>query len=356
MLRMPVRAVIAAMAIGLILAPAAYAEVVRARVDRTGPDALSITWNDTNAVNVYQVDGPAGRPDRARPLAAAVANGRLDLPHAGLERRYFVLEDAVDRRQVEVAERVLPLAQGSNFRDIGGYVGAGGKHVRWGAIYRSAGQPLLTPEDLASLSTLHLTQMVDLRSSEERVIAPSRISGVPYAAVGYSIGELLPRTGTAGLRNGADVYRNFPTLLAPQLKIIFAHLLGSKGPLVYNCSAGQDRTGFVTAILLTALGVDRDTIVEDYHLSTQYRRPEFEMPLLDAAAHPNEPVFQLFAQAQQRPNWKTAEPLKSADGRPYLDGAFAEIDAKWGSVDGYLKQAIGLSPQDLERLRRTYLE
>ena len=356
MIRSITRAALAALALSLSAAATTEAAVSRAKVERTGPDTLSIAWDDRNPVNLYLINGPDGGIKGARRLKMGDSDGRFELPQAGLERRYFVIEDMVDHQRVKVAERLLPLDKGSNFRDVGGYVGAGGKHVRWGAIYRSAGQPLLTPDDLARVSTLGVTQLVDLRSSEERVIAPTRIAGIPYTAVGYSMADLMKRPGQSTLSNGTDVYHNFPLLLAPQLKVIFSHLLGAKGALVYNCSAGQDRTGFVTAVILTALGVSRDTIVEDYHLSTGYRRPEFEMPPLDAAAHPNEPVVQLFAQMQQRPNWKTPEPLKGQDGRPYLNGAFDEIEAKWGSVDGYLTKFVGLSPQDLTRLRTLYLE
>ncbi len=346
----------AALALSLALAPTVRAAISQAKVERTAPDTLSIEWDDRNPVNLYQVSGPDGGFKGARRLLAGDAHGRYELARTGLERRYFVIEDAVDHQRVKVAERLVPLAKGSNFRDIGGYVGAGGKHVRWGAIYRSAGQPLLTPEDLAQVSTLGVTQLVDLRSSEERVIAPTRIAGVPYTAVGYSIADLLTQSDRSTVTNGTEIYRKFPRLLAPQLRVIFAHLLGAKGVLVYNCSAGQDRTGFITAVILTALGVQRSAIIEDYHLSTHYRRPEFEMPPLDAAAHPNEPVVQLFARLQQRPNWKTPEPLKSADGRPFLDGAFDEIDANWGSVNGYLTKVIGISKQDIARLRALYLE
>jgi protein-tyrosine phosphatase len=255
-----------------------------------------------------------------------------------------------------VAERLIPLAQGSNFRDIGGYVGAGGKHVRWGLIYRSAGQPLLSPSDVAQIQGLGVTQLVDLRSSEERVIAPSKITGIPYTAVGYSMMDMMKGSGngTSSMRNGVDVYRNFPHFLAPQLKLIFAHLLGDRGPIAYNCSAGQDRTGFTTAIILSVLGVPRATIIEDYHLSTTYRRPEVEMPPLDPAS--TDPVVKLFAMYQKRPNARTADPLKTADGTPFLAGAFQEIDEKWGSVDAYLIKEIGLTPADLTKLRLLYLE
>ncbi len=341
----------------LMLLPAgALAAVQRAEVVRPAPNQLSISWQDANPVDIYQGDHPDFPLRGARPLVRHSTSGAYILDHAGTVRRYFVLVDTRDHRSIEVAERLVPLAQGSNFRDIGGYLGAGGKHVRWGLIYRSAGQPLLTPADVDYVHALDVAQLVDLRSSEERVIAPTKITGIPYTAVGYAMAEVMRGTNGRQLHNGVDVYRNFPRLLAPQLKIVFAHLLHEQTPIVYNCSAGQDRTGFVTAMVLTALGVDHDTIVADYHLSTTYRRPEFEMAPISPELAASDPVAGMFAKYQQSPQWKVPQPLRENDGTPFLTGAFDEISKKWGSVDAYLAKEAGVGPVEIAALRKAYLE
>src|SRR3546814_16616904 len=97
---------------------------------------------------------------------------------------------------IRVAERALPLEHGSNFRDIGGYPAAGGKHVRWGMIFRSGGTPLLNDADEQRIGALKLGEMVDLRSSEERVLAPTRISGEIGRA---SCGERVCQSGWISL-------------------------------------------------------------------------------------------------------------------------------------------------------------
>lgn len=341
---------------GLLAQSPALAKISAAQVERTAPDGLTLTWSSPNPVDVYESATPAVSLKTARVVAHASQGGRHAVAQAGTTRRYFLLVDAKDHDQVEVAERLVPLEQGSNFRDVGGYAGAGGKHVRWGVIYRSGGQPMLTQADVEQVRALGIAQLVDLRSSEERVLAPSRVTGVPYTAVGYSMSEIMGRTPGALPRNGSDVYRSMPHLLAPQLRILFQDLLRGDAPVAYNCSAGQDRTGFTTAMILTALGVSRADIVGDYHLSTRYRRPEFEMPEIDAAAHPSDPAAQMFAQYRKAPNWKTPTPLMDDQGRPFLDGAFAEIEQKWGSVDAYLAKEIGVSHADVLKLRAMYLE
>ncbi len=62
-------------------------------------------------------------------------------------------------------------------------------------------------------------------------------------------------------------------MLAPQMRLLFNTLKRGEGPIEYNCSAGQDRTGFATALILSALGVPRETIYKDYLLSVKYRQP-----------------------------------------------------------------------------------
>jgi protein-tyrosine phosphatase len=341
---------------GLLFQNPAYARISGAQVERSAAHTLSLSWTSPNPIDVYEGTKPDISAKTAHRLARATRSGKITIDAADSTRRYFLLIDGSDHQRVEVAERLVPLEQGSNFRDIGGYTGAGGKHVRWGRIYRSGGQPLLSPADVDQVKALGVAQLVDLRSSEERVIAPSKITGIPYAAVGYSMSDLMGPGGGQALRNGADVYHPMPHLLAPQLRLIFRALLNQQSPVAYNCSAGQDRTGFATAVILSALGVSRDQILTDYHLSTKYRRPEFEMPEIDAAAHPNDPVAQMFAMTRKSPNWKTPSPLMDEQGRPFLRGAFDEIDAKWGSLDAYLAREVGISHADVLKLRLMYLE
>ena len=347
---------VAASALGLILslsalpfaaAPAWASAAENAVVERNEAGALVVRWTSTVPVDVFRADSSSASIKAARLVSARDADGVETVADAGPARGYVILRNTRTGETLPVAERVIPLAGGSNFRDIGGYPAAGGKHVRWGMVYRSGATTMLTASDLAQVGTLGLADMIDLRSDEERVLAPSRIDGVRYATVGYSMTAMK-------ISGGMDTtYRQLPSFLAPQLRLIFATLLRGEGPLAYNCSAGQDRTGFATAMILSALGTPRDVILSDYHLSTTYRRPENEMPPISDAQAASNPVAAMFASYQRMPNTKP-QPLKTADGTAYLSFALAEIEAKWGSVDNYLKSEIGLSAADLHRLRALY--
>lgn len=319
---------------------------------RTAPSTIEVRWTGIAAADIYRTD----RADMSIKDAALVSSDDRDghevvtLPKG--TRGLFLVRDRATGKVTQVAERSIPLEQGSNFRDIGGYPAAHGKTVRWGQIYRSGGTPLLSDADLGTIAALRLSAMVDLRSDEERQLAPTRIGGVPYLAVGYSMKSLLPSGSVP--RNGGAVYRAMPKLLAPHLRLVFEHLGRNEGPIEYNCSAGQDRTGFVTAMVLTALGTPRATIVEDYHLSTALRRPEFEMTAFDPAAFPDNMAAKMFSAYRNDPVLRTPQPLVEADGTPYLLAAFDEIETKWGSVDAYLQKEVGVTPADISRLRKIY--
>jgi protein-tyrosine phosphatase len=350
--------------VAMLAAPAALAGTITDPVvERLAPDRLVVRWNDKEPVDVLQSD----RPDADVPAATLVSDQDRDGSHEvtsapGAARPYFLLRDHRSGEVVRVAERVLPLEQGSNFRDIGGYPAAGGKHVRWGMIYRSGGQPLLTDADVKAVQGLGIANLVDLRSDEERVLAPTRIDGIPYSAVGYSMATMMasmPKVGSGAaspMQGLGNAYRGFPTQLAPQIRLVFRKLLAKEGPVAYNCSAGQDRTGFTTGLILSVLGVPRDTIYADYTLSTTYRRPQWELPPISDAMATTNPVAGFFARFQKDPVLSKPQPLVAPDGTPFLAYAFSEIDGRWGSVDAYLQQEIGLSAIDIASLRATYLE
>ncbi|MBV9824192.1 MAG: tyrosine-protein phosphatase [Alphaproteobacteria bacterium] len=333
----------------------AAALVTDASVERLEASRLALHWQATNVVDVFMADRPDASVASSKPVSRNNGSGAVTVAVDGNARYYFIIRDRGDGSIVRTAERLVRLDQGSNFRDIGGYPAAGGKHVRWGLIYRSGATAMLSISDLERIRALGLQQIVDLRSSEERVYAPTKINGVAYSAVGYSMQEILDALASGGtVHNAEDLYRILPSLLAPQLHILFSDLLRKDAPIEFNCSAGQDRTGFATAMVLSALGTPRNVIVQDYALSTTYRQPQFEMPPIDATAHPGDPVVAMFARSANAA--RKPQPLLDPQGRPFLLAAFEEIDRRWGSPEAYLQQVIGLSSIDIAELRAIYLE
>lgn len=295
-----------------------------------------------------QIDGS----DRQAALPGRT--GKITLAIPASERRYVILRDAGGQDTV-VAERSVALEQGSNFRDIGGYVTKDGRSVRWGKAFRSGAMPLLTEADYAVVEQLAIGSVIDLRSLDERTIAPDLVddrAGALFIANDYAMKPLMDQF-LAG--NGENAYRGIEKILAPQYRSLFRRLIDEDGAVLYHCSAGQDRTGIATALLYDTLGVDRETILRDYHLSTALRRPEWEMPKIDPKDHPNNLIVQFyFARAQDQR--VKAEPLFTPSGASHLAQFFSHIDKEYGGSEGYLKKELGLSDQDIGKLKQIMLD
>ncbi len=272
-----------------------------------------------------------------------------------------------DEALLATYERLLPLEGGSNFRDMGGYEGADGKSVVRGKLFRSGAPTSLTPEDMEYLDQFEFAAIIDLRSSEELDLYPNHWAAqspeIDYLTVDYSIFGLAGDAATATpaalqdiVRSMDMTYRNFPTMLKPQLTMLFDTLLAEDAPVLVNCSAGQDRTGVASAVILTLLGVERQTIVEDYLLSTQYRRPAVERGDVNLAEAASTNAFAAMMLQYSSREEEHAAPLLMPDGTPYLHYALDEIETTWGSVEAYAEQELGVDAADVAALRARYLE
>jgi protein-tyrosine phosphatase len=189
-------------------------------------------------------------------------------------RIYFHLKPASGTTRV-VSIRRLPLEGAKNFRDLGGYRTSDGRYVRWGLVYRSNHLVNLTARDSEYLNGLGIRLVCDVRSDGERTRAPDHWAGNAPEFFAVPIGSNLITTPTAD-----DLKRRVATInsetkdsvraydyaieYAGQYAKILRRIAAGDLPAVEHCTAGKDRTGVFSAILLTALGVPRDTVVRDY--------------------------------------------------------------------------------------------
>ncbi|MFG2841595.1 tyrosine-protein phosphatase [Kitasatospora sp. NPDC048296] len=263
--------------------------------------------------------------------------------------------------------RSLGLRGAVNARDLGGYRTADGRSVRGGVALRSDGLNHVTAEDLGPLGALGLRRVVDLRSAEEiREAGPDRLPDrvdlhhLPLLATDFDIHLTLrsalsdrsarkQRALLGGGRAAAmmtGLYRWFVT--DAQARERFADLLRLLAapdgvPLLFHCSAGKDRTGWAAALVLTALGVDRETVLADYLLTNERSAPVVTRVLDDFGSHGlmREPELLL--------------PVFRAD-RAYLDAAFTEVEAGWSGFDAFWREGLGLDEDVLTGLRTNLLD
>jgi protein-tyrosine phosphatase len=252
-----------------------------------------------------------------------------------------------------VHDRVLPLQGGQNFRDLGGYRTRDGRTTRWGVLYRSGAMNGLTDADFLYLAKLGIRTVCDFRSTEERKAAPVRWpEGQAPRVLADDYG--MDTMGGADFRQAASwtaeqakaaMAAQYPRMLQTfngQYRRMFAQLLAGDTPLAFNCSAGKDRTGVAAALILTALDVPRETVIEDYLLSNRYFDPKKSVTQDDAAS-----------QAWKRMPPAVLQAFMGVD-RSYIEGVFKVIDSHAGGADGYFRDELGLSKADLRKLRKLY--
>ena len=182
-----------------------------------------------------------------------------------------------------VSVRRLPLEGANNFRDLGGYRTGDGHYVRWGLVYRSGYLVNLTPKDSAYLNTLGIRLVCDVRADGERMRAPDPDQWTGNAPELLSVPIGPNRDGTLSAEDlkkrvakinaeSKDSIRGYDYAItdATQYGKILHRIASGDLPAVEHCTSGKDRTGVFSAILLTALGVPRETVIQDYLLTTQY--------------------------------------------------------------------------------------
>jgi protein-tyrosine phosphatase len=258
-----------------------------------------------------------------------------------------------------VKKRHLALEGAPNFRDLGGYETSDGRSVKWGQLYRSDNLASLTDADLAKVSALGIRLVCDFRAPAEKESEPDRLPAAnPPAVAALAIGaesfmvkdlrERIRRGDTEGLdlrEMMIEGNRQFATTFAPQYAAMFERITKPENlPALVHCTAGKDRAGFAAAMILTVLGVPRETVMSDYLLTNVYTADATERRLLMIK------VFSLF-----RADRDQLRPLFGVEPA-YLEAAFDSIESHYGDFDTYRRDALGLDDAEVEAFRALVLE
>lgn len=172
-----------------------------------------------------------------------------------------------------MTRRSLSLEGCVNFRDLGGYPTVDGATTKWGTLFRADGLNRLTPSDVEIVSALGLRTVIDLRTTDE---AEQRgrfpVEAIPVEYHSLPLTDVLPATEDLPEWDQAsyvaDRYLAMVTEGGKTLSTAITVMAEADAlPVVFHCSAGKDRTGVLSALLLTFFGVPDEVIVEDYALS-----------------------------------------------------------------------------------------
>ncbi|MEJ6399912.1 tyrosine-protein phosphatase [Nicoliella lavandulae] len=250
------------------------------------------------------------------------------------------------------AGKQIKLSGAVNVRDLGGYTNSKGQTIKSKMLIRGAQMNNLTKADINKLTKeYHVGVDVDFRTPKEIAKAKDpKISGVKYVkapVVSDAENEADIKVFNQDGEKGMILYYTYfinKTGRAEYRKL-FNELLSTppNKSVLYHCSYGKDRTGFATALILTALGFDKKAIYKDYLLSNKYRAASTKADL-DA----------------MKKNGASKKEIKNEYyndivEKEYLDKAYSLAEKKYGSMMGYLKQGLGLTNADIQKLQSKYL-
>lgn len=238
--------------------------------------------------------------------------------------------------------RSLILEGGFNFRDLGGIVNKDGRVIRSGILYRGAELSNLTDPDLEKLNQIPIRTIVDFRTTYERAKNPDKIPNTCINEMHLDIISGNFYTLLEEIKNGQKEPKQFMIDLnitfakddnsVTQFTAFFEIIQNqSLHPILFHCTAGKDRTGFASALILSALNVDMDTILDDYVLSNQYVESNY--------AH----LLNL------NPKFKDLLIVCPE----YIQRSFKYIEEQHGSVKNYLENVLKV---DLDLMQKLYLE
>lgn len=304
--------------------------------------SMSVKINTTGNWSIYSSLSP-DQFDFSKPLLKGTGSGVFPLSVPDSCRSYFQVVTAYGK--AIMAEKQLPMSGGYNFRDLGGIRTKEGRYTKWGKLFRADELNKLSPEDLQYLASIPLYSIVDFRDQVEIQHAPDKRpvslkNHYPYSISPGNISETVSALSDMSQLTNKDgdlVMMTLYRMLVTEPEVLdtyrrfFALLQEEENlPLLYHCTAGKDRTGIASALILFSLDVDEQTILDDYlssniYLEDKYNRHKMESPF-----------------------FKSLFEVKS----DYLKSAIEEINKEYGSVQNFLTQVLNV---DTGRMKALYL-
>ena len=243
-----------------------------------------------------------------------------------------------------------------NLRELGGYPVYGGKQIRHGVFWRCGSLSYFNEEETDFIRSLGIRSLFDFRSDYERGLSPD--PEIPGAGV-FNLSALTDRSGKEidlspeGMQKRAKrgkpqnflevMYGGLP--FSPAYQVMFREIEAGNAPVLFHCTAGKDRTGIAAALIMLALGVNEETVLDDYEKTNEYRQAVIERFLENRAdVLKDHPEF--------REQLVAYEGVLRSSARYSLDCILEE----YGNYDVYFTDCFGLDEERRERLREMYTE
>lgn len=271
-------------------------------------------------------------------------------------------------------QQFIPVNGIINARDLGGYIMQDGRRLRDGMLIRSAHLADASDEDLQYLSSIPISKVIDFRKDIEmngktdRMVPGAEYIRLEIDASGKIVSQATEDEKRLFTGNKQFDVKKFMVMAAfnpmaqriaqqmypnltndpecrKQFKQFFRLILDTaNGAILYHCTQGKDRTGFASALILAALGADRDTIVADFDATNRV----YEEDVRQCCQN-------VLLMGGKENEIATVKSFLGANTDNFIK-ALESIDREFGSMEAYLKGPIGLTDQDILTLRERYLE
>ena len=288
--------------------------------------------------------------DRTKPALFANAQDGIAtyITNDNVTRNYFLLSFN-DKYTKIVGSRGVSMDRIQNLRDMGGYPASHHKTTRWGMVYRSGTIANRSEWDSVRLSKLGIKTIIDLRDNEEFALKPTQFEDVKVFRFSVSVenlNEIPMRIREGRMRKGdvilfmQDQYIKYIT----ENKKTFAAALElfqnkENYPILFNCSLGKDRAGFLAAMLLAALGVPEEEITKDYTTSNDYIDVSFLSYLAEGLSWEAQEAITILISAQEA----------------FIAPTLQKIEKDHGSIEKFLSKELGVSEKERENLKEILL-
>lgn len=285
------------------------------------------------------------------------------------------VKSLVMRIEGKLAETVrIPLTGLCNTRDLGGYRSMDGRCIKHHKLIRSGALYDATSEDKEILvSEYKLKTIIDFRTTAERNLKPDpELPGVTYIvnpileeetlgitreSEGESDTNAVVKKVISAIQTGVGTPLNYMKEMYKSLignsyskekyKEFFQLLLDQEdGAVLWHCSAGKDRVGVGTILLLSALSIPREQIMQDYMKVNEFSKDEIDILMKTLTKHMDS--------EEEREQAEAVRLLFTVD-RAYADSVFELMEQEYGSVDAFLEKEMGLTPKKRSILCDKYL-
>lgn len=254
-----------------------------------------------------------------------------------------------------MTNRIVQMQGVLNFRDMGGYITNSGKQVKRNLFYRSAALSKMTAEDKVTMQKLGIKTIFDYRDDNEAKNHPTPlltgITNIRVPAKGSATFKMPSAkskeeiTGEFFRHIDIEVFKRFYAHMPFQNKAfqqLFAILKqDSNLGLLHHCAAGKDRTGVGGALILLALDVPKETIIEDYLLTNELLTPMIKRYEEMLIGHLTEDEMKSFYDIM-------------GANELYLQAMFNEIDTRYEKLTDFYSEELHLVDTELKELRQKY--